>query len=274
MSPNKHGKREELPEERWARQVIETHLGLPTTWHDDGSNDKMPDALIHRGDTLVPVETITDNDDKHLSQRSALAKRGRVIKAPGIGRGWWMTIEAHADIRRLRSKLPALVGDPNTWQPPYPLSDEHAYEGVPDPIRALGVIHMVRVDEEDTIVLATEGRVSWKDVIDLPSWIERVLTTQNDVKPKLQGFESPEAHAFIWATFTSSMSINRELRELASHPVPLSYRPPVLPEGITDVWVGSTWTSRGCVHWSTATGWEQTAWVTTADLETELPKGE
>jgi hypothetical protein len=91
-------------------------------------------------------------------------------------------------------------------------------------------------------------------------WVVRVLTEQSDVPAKLAAHSGvAERHVFIWATPTSDMEVQTQLKPGDDHPFPVTA--PTLPEGVTHVWVAGQYFSQGALAWFPNRGWWRTPWT-------------
>src|SRR3954470_19006793 len=91
----------------------------------------------------------------------------------------------------------------------------------------------------------------------LTAWVETVLQEQRDVGEKLAAAGLGDAgHAFIWVSISSDVAIQTVL-DGASTDLPT--RSPVLPAGVTHVWVMSSLSSTRGLAWFPDTGWHEIA---------------
>jgi hypothetical protein len=87
-------------------------------------------------------------------------------------------------------------------------------------------------------------------------WVQEVLTREADVGAKLAAAAlGTEGHAFIWATISSAVPVHTALDlDLAGR---MPSRDPVLPAGVTLVWVASPYTSARSLAWFPKGGWRE-----------------
>lgn len=243
--------------ERWARQIVAADLGLRVDRYDDGTASAQVDAVIRADGSPIPLEVIGDHDSAHLAMWNRLQPMKFCLQVDSSAQGWIVWLRTSAKIVRLERELPVLLAGLE-W-PDDDLSDQVE---IPPAIWRLGVVGLKPLEEHGIIRLYPEGWHSWDDPIDFVPWISRVLTDAPDVAAKLSAFRSAGGHAFIWATSGSAWAVNSMLRQDDDDDPILPQHTPALPPGVTDVWVASTLTRRGCLHWSKERGWRRTGWIT------------
>lgn len=244
--------------EQLAREIVAHELGVEVTRFDDGSAPLQVDAMIHLPGGHVPLEVVADHHVEHERQWNALDKLGRSIDLAPDAAGWWVTIEHTADVRRLRTELPAMLAA---------LPDEGERDilepDIPGEFYALGVVGLQPLERPGVAYLSDEGWNSWDDPVQLNDWVERVLAREADVPKKLRKVEAVERHAFIWATIGSAWWVNRQLiwDDEDDEDGELPTAGPPLPEGVTHVWVAAYITRRGCLYYSERDGWRRADWL-------------
>jgi hypothetical protein len=256
---------EESCGERLARQTVAQQLGVPVTQFDDNSRESMPDALIHLPLGAVPLEIIGDHDAEHESLWAALESHGRRIEtAPGQP-SWYVTLRHHAHLKTVRKQLPGLLAD----LPLEPFRD-HGPGGdtyfddpllrkIDEQLDNLNVDFLTPINEQfGYIRLSTAGWNSWDDPIDFLSWIPRVLSHHRDVAMKLIRHGGAERHAFIWVTSGSPWFVNSQLTDDDDDERSVPLQSPLLPDGITHLWIASVFAKRGVLYWSSDRGWQRT----------------
>lgn len=253
-------------EEEWARRVVAASTGLRVERHDDGSLPGMHDLDVFHGDTRVgAVEVTTAVDRERIELWKAVNGDERRCIVPGLVGGWMVSLRPGARAKKLREELPGLLAELEGagissvgWYAP-PVE-----RGIEDRLLRLGVVDLLqgRTDWPGSVYFTIDedpegssGAVP--DVADaLVGWIEEFLShgDRADVRDKLVRAGVAERHAFVvvpplsTAPFTVWVVLMR-----AGAQVPR--RDPVLPEGITHVWVVGAW-SGGCgFRWSVAEGW-------------------
>jgi hypothetical protein len=173
----------------------------------------------------------------------------------GMVPGWSVTVRRSASVRRLRAELPGLFRTHGEQI----LNDR--FHSIPGSLANLGVtsaLPMGKREWNESIHISGGGWASWDDPVGLNAWVERILTREADVPAKLRAFGGQDAHAFIWAALGSSWSITNLLGDPDELEIPEGG--PVLPSGVTDVWVAATRGATGCLHYS-AGEWKPATWV-------------
>lgn len=247
--------------ERWARQIVAADLALVVDRYDDGMANAQVDAVIRTTGGVIPLEVIGDHDSAHLARWNRLESITFRLESTSLTHGWIVWLRTSAKIARLERQLPEFLDD-FEW-PNDPLEQDE----VPPALARIGVVGLKPTDEIGVIRLYPEGWQSWDDPIDFVPWISRVLAAAPDVAAKLGAFESAGGHAFIWATSGSAWAANTMLRQDDDDDPALPQQPPVLPPGVTEVWIASTLTRRGCLHWSSEGGWRRTGWIAVEEPE-------
>lgn len=239
-----------------AREVVARVLGVVVERLDDGSAPRMPDGLIRYTDgRLASLEVIGDHDVEFEEQDAALDGR-RVIHIDGLRWSWSLTLERETRVRSLLEELPARLRSAEI---------SHA-----EPVRAAQSL-LSPEDHHDLALFAASartdgppGRVTLRAAPftgfgsgagALPDWVERVLSRQSDVGPKLAG-AGRDGHVFIWATIGSEAEAQTALDGAATD---LPTRAPRLPDGITHVWVMSGFSSTRGLAWFPDRGWHELA---------------
>lgn len=246
--------------ERLAREIVAHELGVEVSQFDDGAAPSQVDALIHLAGGTVPLEVVGDHHVAHERQWNALDKLGRWIDLEPGAQGWWVSLEHAANVRQVREKLPALLAA----IPPEDEERDWLEPEVPDEIAALGIVGLQRADTPGRAHLSDEGWNSWDDPVELNAWVERVLAREADVPKKLRNVEGSERHVFIWATIGSAWWVNRQLiweDGRGDEDEELPDAGPMLPEGVTHVWVAAYITRRGCLYYSERNGWKRADWL-------------
>ena len=286
----------ERPLERMARVIVAHHLDTLVERSDDGTAPGQPDGLIYLPDGgHAPLEVVSDHDVAHAKLSDALDRQGDTITTSSGEPGWYIALRHGSNLKRIRRRVPEILHElpaaeflegvvpADTWA----VGPDHADRL--DELSELGVSYLAAYpDQPGVIGIGTKGWSSWEDPIDVVSWISRVLDREDDVAAKLQRHGGPERHAFIWATLGSAWAVNSALNwhpdapplpapigpdidddlwsalldpeRMSGEPAPLS--DPKLPPGITHLWLASSLSRRGALHWSPDGGWDRTDWRT------------
>ena len=81
------GQREEA-----ARAVVASHLGLPVTVHDDGSEPGMYDLRIELGDDRFAAVEVTAAERKDLAATQGAISKKPVLSCPQLQHGWLIVL--------------------------------------------------------------------------------------------------------------------------------------------------------------------------------------
>jgi len=233
----------ERPEEELARRIVAAELAVPVRRYENGTQNSMVDHVIELPSGPVPLEVVGDHDVAHIRLWDALEKRGRAIWVPDLQSGWYVTLDHKTSLKRLERELPQLMRD---WETT--LLRDRIDDGIPDELLRVGVTYLAPYGERGCLSLSTEGWNSWDDPVELNEWVQRVLEREADVATKVKAFGATEGHVFIWASSGSAWAIRHALRDEDEDDLPSAA--PVLPDGVTEVWVGVTWANSGRVRYS------------------------
>lgn len=286
----------ERPLERMARAIVANHLDTLVDRSDDGTAPGQPDGLIYLTEGgYAPLEVVSDHDGDYNRLSDALAHQGETITTTPDDPGWYVALHHRSNLKRIRNLLPTILRElppaeflegavpADTWA----AGPDHVDRL--DQLASLGVSYLAAYpDVPGLIGIGTKGWSSWGDPIDVVPWVARVLDREADVAEKLERHGGPQRHAFLWATLGSAWAINSALdwhedspplpkpigpeideefwdmllgpEHLRPEPAPLT--DPDLPAGISHLWLASTLSGRGALHWSPDGGWERTGWRT------------
>lgn len=199
----------------------------------------------------APLEVIGDHDDAFNRVWRAIEKYGKDLHVAGLRSRWVVTVTADAHIKGLVRTLPARLlaaqdepGADAGWRRPRlpemldDLDLNGAYPCAGEPVGQVRLRH------------PGWSGTAGADAISL--WIGQVLARQADVPVKLAAHPSAQKHAFIWATIGSDYGTQLDLED-RGQPLPTSA--PVLPAGVTHIWVAGTMSSQGCLAWFPDRGW-------------------
>lgn len=253
-----------------AREFLSRWLGATVERYDDGSSDAMPDGLIRYPDgATAPVEVVGDHLPAYRAQRTALEQRGHgQLTVEGLRWHWVVTIEVTADTRPVRRALPGLLRRAEALHPDSPrraaaalragLVDEPGPDDDgPDDWERLGLFTATAYThgQPGDVTLNSAPFAGFGLTADaVTGWAEDVLTREADVGRKLVGAGlGPEGHAFIWVTISSPVPVQTALDLGAGDRLPA--RDPVLPAGVTHLWVASPYTSARSLAWFSDGGW-------------------
>jgi hypothetical protein len=242
-------------DERLARGIAETVLGVPVKRFDDGTANSQVDALIHYPDREAALEVVADHDKAFNAQQDALHDSKDRIDVPGLRESWTALLSRKAKIKTIKEALPALL---------------LALQADPPPTRSYRTpaLDQLGITSAWPMTSSVPGRVylvpqPWGGFAGtehtVGEWVTRVLDEQADVAAKLAAHpDVTERHAFIWATPTSDMEVQIQLGPGDDHLFPVTA--PTLPTGVTHVWVGDRQWSKGVLAWFPDRGWWRTPW--------------
>lgn len=254
-------------EERWAQVCMQKTLqGCRVEPHDDGSRPSMYDLKTVYPDGLTgAVEVTTAVDDERLELWQEVRKRDIIRQEPGLIGGWLVRILRSARARDLDKHLTGLLRELELGG----RTTVRGIRGSTDPLEAqassLGVIEAAQspTDLKGSIYVmppeaSPEPTGGYAPVTGDPlavwlgDWTNE--PSRSDNVRKLQNSGAVERHLFILARgFVSGPFAVIDL--LISPGAPIPTIRPVLPPGVTDVWVMSTWDSGDGFRWSEQTGW-------------------
>jgi hypothetical protein len=256
-----------VPEERrnetTARRIVSAILYAPVTRYEDGSSDAMVDAVIQLAEGYAPLEVVGDHDPEFLSLWNALERRGHGAEVRGLNAAYVVQIRRGTDLRTLLSE---------DGLPEYLRRVEAQQVGISDRVAAIHLrrssdelgVHFLRADphgQPGQVTLRSEGWGSGDSAApDLASWAEAVLARHADVPRKLAAFpHALERHAFLWATISSDYFVQSRLEDRGQEFA--GGRDPVLPEGVTHLWIANGFNSqRMVITWFPGAGWQSTPW--------------
>ncbi len=252
-------------EEQWVGACIKTALpGVKVVQYDDGSRPSMHDLDLVRGGVPFAACEVTAAADAESIEVWNLINGSdeRWIERDLLG-GWMVTVSPKCRAKRLKNELPGLLRtmEKVTAGPEHEEAIERLCglevvsanrSGTDFP----GSIYVtLQRDAERTggaVPSTGNGLVTWLD-----DWL-REPAQEHNLK-KLRAAEPAERHLFVLfpgfttAPFSASDVLIRE-------DGPLPDVAPALPDGITDVWLMSTWSTGDLFHYG-AGGWTRSSKV-------------
>ncbi|MEN3272641.1 MAG: hypothetical protein V7636_1402, partial [Actinomycetota bacterium] len=240
-------------------------LDVEVIQHDDGSVDSMHDLDIrHRDGRVAAVEVTADVDPEATVLWNLMNGGGRWVE-PELAGGWMVELELRARAKRIRSELPGLLRQLEkggvsevSIRRSRSSSDERVEHASSLGIRRLhqsgtdfpGIIYVTL-----NLPLERSGGFVADDSDALARWVGGFLAVERpDVCTKLAISDRDERHAFVLVSgfSTATFAVTDVLFRVDS---PLPSLDPALPEGITDVWIVSTWVAGRGFRWSCSSGW-------------------
>lgn len=250
-------------EETWARAIIEGETGFKVTVHDDGSEPSMFDLSIAGPDGTEAVEVVAAADAAAI-ELWKLVNHGddRWIDQRLAG-GWAVELAPTARAKKVLQQLPDLLFEIEnatagaTMAMPMDLLRRQVHD--------LGVTRLSqsRTDYPGSIYALLDqhhlnGVPGPQEVQGVSAWVTSFLASpeQADVVNKLRNSEAPRTHVFIVipAFSKAPMSV---VGALLHHDPPHDLSDPELPEGVSDIWMASTWAVGSGLRWSQAQGWNR-----------------
>lgn len=246
-------------EELWVAACVEAALpGVRVAQHDDGSRPSMYDLdLLRDGVPFAAMEVTAAADAESIELWNLVNGSNERWTEPDMLGGWMVTVTPQARAKRLRTDLPSLL---RILESGAEEADRHA---AVERLRSLGVVSANRsaTDFPGSIYLTLErahertggfvpltgdGLVAWLD-----EWISEPAREHN--VEKLRAAAHPERHLFVLLPgFTTAPFSASDVLMRPDGPLPEVA--PALPEGVTDVWLMSTWSTGDLFHFSVK-GW-------------------
>jgi hypothetical protein len=272
-------------EERWAQACIQDTLpDCVVEPHDDGSRPSMYDLkIVYSDGPTGAVEVMAAADGERIGLWREVRKRDLVRQEPDLIGGWLVRVLRSARARDLDTHLAKLLRELERDG----RTAVHGVKGSTDPLEALaasvGVIEAVQsaTDRKGSIyVMPPEGSREQMGgyapltgdplAVWLGDWTNEA--SRSDNVRKLRSADAAERHLFILVPgFTAAPFGVIDL--LFSPGAPIPSVPPVLPAGVTDVWVMSTWDSGDGFRWSSETGWRRFTKLPPPSPEPQEPQG-
>jgi hypothetical protein len=243
--------------EEWASKVVAAELGTPVAVHDDGSQQSMydlrvgpPDAphmAIEVAGAVDPVQTATWN--------TGPAKGPLQLALKG---DWIVTLAPSAKMKIVRRVLEGVLQQMEAIglsEADRQFDEEVSPAGLQDQMNAIDVVSANRFREAGSgkvhmTIPGTGGAVDSAGT-SVPDWVGTFLAhpSRADVVSKLKNSGAPKAEAFIAVESGAPWSV---ISYLSGSVTKLPHTPPILPSGVTGVWVCPTQWYYG-VYWDGAT---------------------
>jgi hypothetical protein len=256
-------------DELWAQVCIQHALpGCTVEAHDDGSRPGMYDLkIVYPDGSIGAVEVTAAADAGRVELWREIRKRVLIRREPDLIGGWLVRVLSSARARDLDRRLTGLLRELERGG----RTAVRGIRGSTDPLEAqassLGVIEAIQspTDRQGSIyVMPPEdspepmGGYASLTGDPLALWLGDWTNepSRSDNVSKLRKADATERHLFILVPgFTAAPFAVIDL--LISPEAPIPTIPPVLPAGVTDVWVMSTWDSGGGFWWSHESGWRR-----------------
>ncbi len=235
-------------------------LGVQVVQHDDGSRPSMYDLdLLREGVPFAAMEVTAAADGESIELWNLVnGSDDRWIESDLMG-GWMVTVTPRARAKRLKKELPTLLRTLES------IAEGPERQAAVDRLFSMEVASANRSatdfpgsiyvtlqrDPERTggaVPVTGDGLVAW-----LNAWISEPAQEHN--VEKLRAAPHPERHLFVLIPgFTTAPFSASDVLMRADGPLPQAV--PALPQGVTDVWLMSTWSTGDLFHYS-ADGWSR-----------------
>ncbi|NYJ73644.1 hypothetical protein [Allobranchiibius huperziae] len=250
-------------EEMWVAACVENALlGVHVRQHDDGAQPSMYDLDLVRNDVVFGAMEVTAAADAASIEFWNLVNgsNNRWVDSDLAG-GWLVTVTSTTRAKRLKKDLPGLLRAMEAGEADHQtvtgrmtdLGVVSAHQGSTDFPGSIYVT--LQQDAERTggaVPLTGNVLVHWFD-----EWIEK--DAQRDNVEKLRTAELPEKHLFVLLPgFTTAPFGASDVLMRPDGPLPEVA--PRLPEGITNIWFMSTWTTGKLFHFGHG-GWTRSVKV-------------
>ena len=224
-----------------------------------------PDFEIVYNDGRTAIGEVGWHQDREIQQMWAEAHKRpetqQVRLSPGAGQ-WMVSLSRGASIKRLYAQLPSLVDELlNQGQTELLIQGAWPLGPVADSARLLGIQDMSLVKnvgpDRAIFFMPGSGGAIPPDPNVIATWVDEVVADPRylDMTAKLLDLKADERHIFIMSGSLTSFGVEERLGRLDQVLPTIS---PVVPEGITHVWVASRFkfsedSSLGL--WSVGRGW-------------------
>lgn len=243
--------------EKWVATCIEQALpGVSVSLHDDGSRDSMYDLDLSRGGHRFGACEVTAAADSTTIEFWSVLNRtdGRWID-PLLQGGWALTVDPAAKVKDLKRDLPSVLrsleGNPNDPAAQAKLKSLGIQDACQGGTSFPGSIYVM--PWQDT---SRTGGVVSENANGVVNWFNGWVSTDEQMHnvEKLRRSGAAEKHlAVVLPAFTPAPfeAVDPLMRDDVLAPDIA----PRLPDGITHVWVMSTWTVGVGFRWD-STAWE------------------
>jgi hypothetical protein len=259
--------RELRTEERWARACIQHALPDCTVEpHDDGSEPGMYDLkIVYADDSTGAVEVTAAADAERVELWREVRKRDLIRQGPDLIGGWLVRVLRSSKVRDLDRDLAPLLRELERDGRTVVRGVKGSGDSLEAKAASLGIIEAVQspTDRKGSVyVMPPEGTLEQMGGYapltgdPLAEWLGGWANdpSRSDNVRKLRSADTAERHLFILVPgFTAAPFAVNDL--LISSEAPMPTIPPVMPAGVTDVWVMSTWDSGDGFRWSQNEGW-------------------
>lgn len=247
-------------EERFAEEVLRRVLGIEVLQRDDGSADRMVDALFRLPDGRHGALEVTTIGKREALRREAIAAKTD-WRVDGAKWAWVVHVGPGVMMRDFGRHLPALVlmcerhGVRDPRLVPYELCQAEAFKWLATSnISMHGFPETTRPGAIDVLPDAGGGAV-YGHLNELPQWLEVRLRQPDLTKKikKLRGTRLEDLHLFLRIHDTAMpFSLYYPLACGDYKPA----EPLNAPTGLTGLWLAPGW-KNPLLWWSAAGGWDR-----------------
>lgn len=256
-------------EELWVAGCVQAALpGVTVGQHDDNSTRNVHDLdlSLPGGRTFGAMEVTAAADADLIECWKLLNGHGNRWIAPGIAGGWSVTVLPTARVKQLIKELPSLLQ----------ALEQSGLDSLPRRHKGWG--HLAAAAEELGVVRARQGGTSFPGSIyvtpqipqeraggwvastgdALSEWISDWIIdpSRGDNLTKLRRSAAAEHHLFVIAPGIESTAPFSVTDLLMRADAPLPTVAPVMPDGVTHVWIMGAWVNGRGFRWSPDCGWE------------------
>lgn len=251
-------------EEAWAGACLEAALpDVEVRQHDDGSRPSMYDLdLVRRGEVAGACEVTAAADPQQIELWNLLNARGDTHIEPGLRGGWHLVLSSSCRVKELRTGLRPLLETMESRQIRRG-GRESGPDDVEEVVDRLGISYLCQRGTKfpgsvyftvDPPRGTSAGFVP--DTGDaLCEWLETWIAERQQAHniDKLTASGAPRRHLYVIQAAFSAPFQAADVLMRDSGPLPV--RPLSLPEGLTDLWVMSAWSTGDVFAWDTSGGW-------------------
>jgi hypothetical protein len=248
------------PEERFAEEVLRRVIGIQVVQRDDGSADRMPDALFRLPDGRHGALEVTTIGQRDALEREAIAAKTN-WRVDGSKWAWMVHVGRGVAMRDLGRHLPILVETCERHAARDPRLVPHAHRQVEafewfatSELSMHGFPETSRPGAIDVLPDGGGGAV-YEHLDELPQWLAERLREPDLAEniDKLRSTGLDELHLFIRIHDTAMPFSLYD---------PLAWRdclpgePLNAPTGLTGLWLAPAW-KHPILWWSAAGGWSR-----------------
>jgi hypothetical protein len=248
--------------EKYAAAVVTRWVGDSGTVSDTSAGPG-PDFEIAYVDGRRAIGEVGWHEDPEIQEMWAVIHQSerpqRIELADGRGR-WIVGLVKGARVKALAARLPGLVdGLLGRGTTRLDLYGTWPLDALTEQARKLGIDYVSQVSPDDPsyAIYSVPGRggIVPTDADLIADWLDGVLADPDylDTTKKVLAVEAEERHVFVMAGSRTEFGVEELLRRV--HATRLPTRDPVVPSGVTHIWVVSMSADARPVLWTLGTGW-------------------